>query len=178
LLPCPIERTIAPRSRNRGSSKGVSMPKVEIDVETAVEPARIRAALLDFSPGRPEIWPGIAPSFYEVYEVGETTALVREGTKTPGMTVWAKERYDWSDPNTVRWTVQESNFCAPGSYVQATIQPREGGGSRVHIEWSRTPTSFTGRLVTFVIMASKGKPVAASFKKAMDELERKPSSSP
>jgi hypothetical protein len=163
---------------HRGSPKGVGMPKVEIDVETAVEPARIRAALLDFSPGRPDVWPGIAPSFYEVYEVGETTALIREGTKTPGMTVWAKERYDWSDPNTVRWTVQESNFCAPGSYVQATIQPREGGGSRVHIEWNRTPTSLSGRLVTFVIMASKGKPVAASFKRAMDELERKPSSSP
>ena len=40
-----------------------------MDVETAVEPARVRAALLDFSPRRPEIWPGITPSLYEVYEV-------------------------------------------------------------------------------------------------------------
>jgi hypothetical protein len=150
------------------------MPKVEMDLETAVEPARVRAALIDFSPRRPEIWPGIAPSLYEVSSVGETSAEIKEGTKAPGMTVWAKEHYDWSDPNTVRWTVRESNFCAPGSYVQATVTPRDGGGSRVHIEWNRTPTSFSGRVTAFLIKATKGKPVAASFKKAMDKLEREP----
>ena len=150
------------------------MPKVEMDLQTAVEPSRVRAALLDFSPRRPEIWPGITPSLYEVYEVGDTSADVKEGTRSPGMTVWAKEHYDWSDPNTVRWTVRESNFCTAGSYVQATIAPREGGGSRVHIEWNRTPTSLAGRVASFLIKASKGKPVAASFRKAMDKLERTP----
>jgi hypothetical protein len=148
------------------------MPKVEMDLEAAVEPSRVRAALVDFSPRRPEIWPGITSSLYEVYEVGETSADVKEGTKAPGMTVWAREHYDWSDPATVRWTVQESNFCTPGSYVQATITPRKGGGSRVHIEWNRTPTSLAGRFTAFLIKASRGKPVAASFKKAMDRLER------
>jgi hypothetical protein len=147
------------------------MPKVETDVTTDVDPAAVRAALVDFSPGRPERWPGISPDLYEVYEVGETSALVKEGTKNPGMTVWAKERYDWSDPQTVRWTVQESNFCAPGSYVAATITSREGGGSRVHIEWNRTPTSFGGRVATLLIRLSKGKPVAASFRQGMSRLE-------
>ena len=40
------------------------MPKVELDIDTAVAPERVRAALLDFSPRRPEIWPGIEPSLY------------------------------------------------------------------------------------------------------------------
>jgi len=148
------------------------MPKVETDVETTIDPTRVRAALVDFSPKRPEIWPGISPDLFEVYEVGQSTADVKEGTKAPGMTVWAKERYDWSDPKTITWTVQESNFCAPGSYVSATITPRDDGGSRVHIEWNRTPTSFTGRLTTLMIRLSKGKPVAASFQKALTQLER------
>jgi hypothetical protein len=78
------------------------MPKVEMDVETTLPPERVRAALLDFSHRRPQIWPGIAPSLYEVSSVGDTTADVKEGTKSPGMTVWARERYDWSDPETVR----------------------------------------------------------------------------
>jgi hypothetical protein len=147
------------------------MPKVEMDVTTDVEPAAVRAALVDFSPHRPEIWPGITSDLYQVYEVGETSALVREGTKNPGMTVWAKERYDWSDPDTVRWTVEESNFCAPGSYVAATIAARDGGGSRVHIEWNRTPTTFGGRIATLLIQLSKGKPVAASFRQGMARLE-------
>lgn len=34
---------------------------------------------------------------YKVYETGDTSADVREGTKGPGMTVWAREHYDWSD---------------------------------------------------------------------------------
>jgi hypothetical protein len=147
------------------------MPKVEMDVTTDVDPAAVRAALVDFSPDRPEVWPGITPDLYQVYEVGDTTAVVKEGTRNPGMTVWAKERYDWSDPKTVRWTVEESNFCAPGSYVAATITPRERGGSQVHIEWNRTPTTFGGRVAALVIQLSKGKPVAASFQQGMSRLE-------
>ncbi|HEX9237063.1 MAG TPA: SRPBCC family protein [Actinomycetota bacterium] len=148
------------------------MTRIETDLETTVPPDKVRAALLDFSPRRPEIWPGIASSMYEVYSVGETSADVKEGTKMPGMKVWARERYDWSNPDTVTWTVQESNFSAPGSYVSATVTPREGGGSHVHIVWDRTPTSLVGRIVMFAIVRTKGKPIAASFKKAMDKLER------
>jgi hypothetical protein len=150
------------------------MPKVEMDVETTLPPERVREALLDFSDRRPQIWPGIAPSLYEVYSVGETTADVREGTNSPGMTVWARERYDWSDPETIRWTVQESNFCAPGSFVSARVTPRDGGGSDVHIEWNREPTSMKGRVAAFLIVRTKGKPVAASFEKAMRKLEASP----
>ena len=116
------------------------MPTVEMDLETTVEPARVRAALIDFSPRRPEIWPGITPGMYEVYSVGETTADIKESTKAPGM----------------------------------TVTPRDGGGSRVHIEWNRTPTTFSGRVAAFLITATKGRPVAASFKKAMDKLEHEP----
>jgi len=51
------------------------------------------------------------------------------------------------------------------------ITPRDGGGSDVHIEWNREPTSMKGRVAAFVIVRTKGKPVAASFEKAMRRLE-------
>jgi Polyketide cyclase / dehydrase and lipid transport len=149
------------------------MPKVTLDLEATVPPERIRAALLDFSPDRPALWPGIEPALYEVYSVGETSALVKEGSKMPGTAVWAVEEYDWADPTTVTWTVRESNFCTPGSSVSAAIEPR-GSGSRVRIVWNRTPTSFMSRLVMAVIVATRGKPVAASFEKGMRILERAP----
>jgi hypothetical protein len=148
------------------------MPKVEIDLETEVSAAQVQAALLDFSARRPQIWPGIAPSFYEVYSVGETEAEVKEGTKGPGGGFWALEHYDWSTPGLVTWTVLESNFCTTGSYVSAAISDRPGGGSRIHITWNRTPTTFMGRVATFLITRTKGKPVAASFQKAMKNIER------
>jgi hypothetical protein len=148
------------------------MPKVEMDLETGLSPERVLGALIDFSDRRPEIWPGITASLYEVYSVGETSADIMEGTKIPGGAFWAREHYDWSTPGLVTWTVVESNFCAPGSHVSAAISPDEEGGSRIHITWNRTPTTFSGRLAALMIKATKGKPVAASFEKAMKNLER------
>src|SRR5881397_484355 len=53
------------------SRKEAGMPRVELDVDTNLPPERVREALLDFSDRRPEIWPGIEPSLYKVYSVGE-----------------------------------------------------------------------------------------------------------
>jgi hypothetical protein len=145
---------------------------IEFDLETAASPEKVRTALIDFSERRPQLWPGIEPSLYEVYSVGETTADVREGNKVPGGKVWAREHYDWSDPHTVRWTVQESNFSSPGSYVAATVRPGRDGGSVVHVIWDRTGSTVLGRLICRMIRKSKGKPVAASFKRGLAVLER------
>jgi hypothetical protein len=154
------------------------VPSVDTRVETSLPPEEVRHALLDFSERRPEIWPGITPSLYETYSVGEKSADVKEGTKLPLLgSFWAREHYDWSDPNTIRWTVQESNFCAPGSFVSATLGPREGGGTRVDIHWERTTTSLIGKLVGRMIVKSKGKPIAQSFEKAMRKLEQQRDSS-
>jgi Polyketide cyclase / dehydrase and lipid transport len=147
------------------------VPQVDVTLETALPPEKVREALLDFSERRPEIWPGITPSLYEVYSVGETTAEIKEGTKLPVGAFWARERYDWSDPSTIRWTVQESNFCTPGSYVSAKLSPREGGGTRVDLHWERTGTTLLGRMIGRMIVLSKGKPIAASFEKALKNLQ-------
>jgi hypothetical protein len=147
------------------------VPKVEFDMETSVPPDEVRAALLDFTERRPQIWPSIEPSLYEVYEVSDTWADIKEGNKMPGGVVWAKEHYDWSKPDVVTWTVRESNFCAPGSYVSTAIAPRGDGGSRIHVVWNRTPTSMAGRMATVLIVATRGMPVKASIRKALDKLQ-------
>ncbi|MBT2566228.1 hypothetical protein J7I84_06895 [Arthrobacter sp. ISL-85] len=144
---------------------------IEFDLETTASPEKVRTALIDFSEHRPQLWPGIEPSLYQVYSVGETTAEVREGSKGPGMKLWAREHYDWSHPHTVRWTVQESNFSAPGSYVAATIRAARDGGSIVHVTWNRTGSTVVGRLICRMIRTSKGRPVAASFKRGLAVLE-------
>ncbi len=88
-----------------------------------------------------------------------------------GARIWAKERYDWSDPALITWTVRESNFCAPGSYVSAAITPRGDGGSHVHVTWNRTPTSFVGRVAAKMIVKTRGKPVRASMEKALKRMQ-------
>jgi Polyketide cyclase / dehydrase and lipid transport len=146
------------------------MPHLEVDIDTALPPERVREALLDFSDRRPDIWPGLERSLYVVYEVGESSADVREGSRLPGTTIWAREHYDWSDPDTVRWTVMESNFCTPDSRVYATLRPKDGGGTRIHLDWDRTATTFVGRLLFFLITATKGKPLTMSVEKALRKM--------
>ena len=146
------------------------MARVELDIDTPLSPERVVSALTNFSERRPEIWPGIHPSLYEVRHLGSTSADVKEGTKTPGMTVWAVEHYDWSVPGTVTWTVQESNFCTPGSSVSARVSPGPEGGSRIHITWNRIPVGFKARLMFALIKLSGGKPIADSFKRGLDRM--------
>jgi hypothetical protein len=139
--------------------------------ETSLPPEAVRAALLDFTARRPALWPGLTASLYEVYSVGDTEAEVREGTAMPGMVVWAREHYDWSKPPAIRWSVIESNFSAVGSYVEARIEPRAGGGSRIRLDWNRTGSNWRGRLMTGLIRLLRARPVKASFDMGLRKLE-------
>jgi polyketide cyclase/dehydrase/lipid transport protein len=147
------------------------MARIEFDMETDLAPERVIGALTDFSDRRPDLWPGLKREQYEVYEVGETSALVKEGS---GGSIWAKERYDWSHPGVVRWEVLESGFCSPGSFVQADIAPRDGGGSRIHVTWERRATRFGMRLVLGFIVLTKGAPVRSSIRKGLARVAAQP----
>ncbi len=70
--------------------------RVHYEFTTALPPGEVVAALTDFSERRPETWPGLDRARYQVHELGETWALVTEGSRRPN--VWARERYDWSVP--------------------------------------------------------------------------------
>ena len=138
------------------------MPRVVVSTETTLPPQKVVELLTDFTPRRPEIWPGLWEGAYEVFSVTPTSAEVREGNKSPK--VWAREHYDWSKPGVVRWEVVESNFCAPGSYVETKIDEREDGGSRLTVTWNRKPTSPMGKITAALIVLTRGAPVKASLK--------------
>jgi hypothetical protein len=146
------------------------MAHVELDIDTPLSPERVIGALTDFSERRPEIWPALHPSLYEVHSLRDMWAEVKEGSQAPGMTVWAIEGYDWSVPDTVTWTVKESNLFAPGGSVSAQVRPAPGGGSRIHVTWNRTGVGFKGRMLVGMIKLSGGNPVAASIKAGLDKI--------
>lgn len=137
-----------------------------MDSETDLSPERVVTALTDFSPQRPEIWPFLESKLYEVISVEDGRALIREGTKMGPLEIWAVERYEWT-PGKVRFTVQESNFCTPGSFVDVTATQREGGGSKLHIEWERVATNLKGYIVVTTIRLTKGAALMDSIKKGL-----------
>lgn len=147
------------------------MADVAFDLRTAAPPATVLAALTDFTARRPDLWPALDPDAYRVHSLGPTSALVREGQRSPRL--WALEQYDWSTPGAVVWTVRESNFCAPGSFMSATVTPGDDGGSHIAVRWSRRGTGLKGRLIVGLVRATKGKPVAAGLTKAFDAMQPK-----
>jgi hypothetical protein len=149
------------------------MARIEIDFETKLPPDKVVEALTDFSPKRPDIWPGLAREFYEVYSVGDGSAEVQEGSSKP-VKVWAKERYDWSTPGTVTWTVKQSNFCTSGSFVSARAEAAPDGGSKIHLTWERFPSNMKGRILILVMKTFGPKILKTYNTKVLDGLADQP----
>lgn len=109
---------------------------VRIEFTTSATPAQVRSALTDFTDRRPDIWRRtLNPKTYELRGSGETWAEAKESTS--GSPFWVVARYDWSDPDVVRWTVTESSYGGSGRGV-VRAAPIASGGSRVVAEWDYT----------------------------------------
>jgi hypothetical protein len=141
--------------------------RLELDIDSDLPPERILAALTDFTQNRPNLWPGLKRELYQVHAIGETWADVHEGSGGP---VWARERYDWSTPGTVTWTMRESGFASPGDFVSAAVQPGPNGGSRVHVTWERHGRTLFGRLLVAMIVALRGRPVRQSIEAGLKRI--------
>lgn len=121
---------------------------MRFDAKTKASPAQVRSALTDFTERRPLIWNRtLDPRTYQLRDSGDTWAVARESTsRSPA---WVVARYDWSDPDVVRWTVIESSYGGGGEgFVR--ISPLGDGGSLVHAEWSATDAR-TQKLLLFLI---------------------------
>jgi hypothetical protein len=148
------------------------MRKLSFDFDTPTTPEQIREAMLDFTERRPRLWDGLSSNYYEVYSVGETTADIREGTGFPAF-VWAKEHYDWSQPDTISWNVVESNFCTSASGVSMRISPGASSGSHVTVTWQREPSNFKGKMMIAMVASKDGAMLRKLIKKSVDALPEK-----
>lgn len=144
------------------------MPRVTFDMHTRILPGQVLAMLTDFSKRRPELWPTLARDLYEVYELGATSADVKEGSAWPTR-MWERVHYDWSVPGHVRWTVQESNYFALGSYVEVTVQKAATAGSQVRVEWNRTGIGPKGKALIWLVVLTRGAIIRRKvFQRAFD----------
>ncbi|MBT8217853.1 MAG: SRPBCC family protein [Acidimicrobiia bacterium] len=137
-------------------------------LDTKATPDQVLAAFTDFTERRTEVWKGsLDPEKYEVREVGDTWAVVREGSAHPS--VWAVERYDWSEPGTVKWAAEESNFCEPGSGLELVISANDDGGSHIEGEWHREPTGLKGDLLVAMGRIVGPKLIPKMWREALDK---------
>ena len=119
--------------------------RIHVGFDTALSPEGVVATLTDFSADRPAIWPTLDPDKYKVYELGATCAVVKEGTHRPD--IWVRERYDWSTPGTVSWSLEASNVFRPGSRIEAVVTPTGSDGSHVELDAQRIAATPIGYVV-------------------------------
>src|SRR5687767_12816713 len=107
---------------------------MRFDLETMASPEQVRAALTDFTDRRLQTWRRtLDPKRYELRALGDTWAVAKEAS--PGSPFWVVLRYDWSEPDVVRWSVIDSSYGGGGDGA-ATITPTEAGGSHLDVHWS------------------------------------------
>ncbi len=138
------------------------------EAESPLPAEQVRAALLDFSDRRLDLWPQLDPETYAVHWIGPTSAMVTEGSPRPR--VWSHDRYDWSHPTRVTWTSTESNFCTPGSFVSMDITPRDGGGCRVEATWDRTAAGPKGWLMLGLLALGGNRFLRLATEKSLADL--------
>ena len=109
-------------------------------VESRMSPKKVLAGVTDFGKRRPDYWPAISSKQYRVYELGPTSAYVREGTGP----MWTDERYDWSKPGVIRSVIQKSNLFFPGGVWECHIAPGADGGSHIEVHMERNYQGLIG----------------------------------
>ena len=88
------------------------------------------------------------PNTYQVLDRGDTWAVAKESSSHSPF--WVVCRYDWSDPDVVRWSIAESSYRGGGEGF-ARASPASGGGSRVHAKWENTGAAWTQKPLLFLI---------------------------
>ncbi len=146
------------------------MAKIHYEASGAVSPERFIAALTDFSDRRPTLWPNLSPGCYVVHEVGQTSADVQEGTLVAGGCVWARERYDWSEPGRVTLTLIEAASFRPGTVIDYRVTANPGGGCHVVVDFQRIAASPQGRLVGVVVQLTGRRRFASDLRETLARL--------
>jgi len=141
------------------------MATIKFQVESPLNTREVIEALTDFSERRPELWPAIDPNVYRVHELTNGSALVTEGTDVMGG-IWATELYEWNGSNTVRATVQESNFWHPGGTWELAAAPLDGGGSVLQVTRDRRPKIIKARLFEVMMRVVGARVLAKELLKA------------
>src|SRR4029450_5762279 len=109
--------------RHRPPGEGGRMSTIPLPQTTTSTPEQLLAALIDFGPGRSQLFGNSADEYLKVYHRGPSEADVTEGSGG----IWERLHYDWSDRNRVVMKTTDSNLWGGSSGQVYTFTRRPGG---------------------------------------------------
>ncbi|HZM26914.1 MAG TPA: hypothetical protein VFB89_06130 [Gemmatimonadales bacterium] len=144
------------------SGYGVGVPKFGFKLDVPDPPAKVMAAMVDFSERRPEIWPNLTARLYRVHELDARTADVTEGTALPGVDIWERVTYEWTD-SVVRTVITDGRIFEPGGTTEFRVEPH-GAGSRISFDYHRRSKTVLGRCLGAMMQITGGAPIKHSWR--------------
>ena len=145
------------------------MPHFVVTAVSPLTPDAITAALTDFGPGRPELWPNLDSNVYEVLDIGDSQADVVEGSKFLGG-IWERVHYDWSTPGRVRLEVLDGNATKPGSYWEYRIAQVTSGTTKVTLELDRRCHGPKGAVLAALLTLFGRRVFASDLRKSLARI--------
>jgi hypothetical protein len=139
------------------------VPTFTFELDVRDPPAKVMEAHLDFSERRPRIWPNLTARLYEVHEVGDGRADITEGTALPGLDIWERCTYEWTDSE-IRMVLTDGRIFRRGGTVEMRVEP-QGSGSRIHVDYHRRSKTLVGRTVGALLQLTGGAPIKSSLLK-------------
>lgn len=139
------------------------MPRFSFELDVRDPPERVIGAMVDFSDRRPEIWPNLTARLFRVHALGPGTAEVTEGTALPGVDVWERVAYEWTD-SVVRGVLLDGRIFRPGGTFELHVAPH-GTGTRITEHYDRRSKGLLGRCLGGVFQVSGGAPIKQSLRR-------------
>jgi hypothetical protein len=161
---------------NRSSVReGRHVLAIKVTAGTPLPPHRVLESTRDFSDRRADEWPNVKAKHLEVHEIGENFADVPEGTWIAGL-FWERNRYEWTQPGSVKATVIDSNIFQPGSTWELQATARDGG-SEVELVLNRSFRSGPKGRIASTVHHTVGKWVWGAFlRSALAAIEKQTAS--
>jgi hypothetical protein len=138
------------------------VPRFGFRLDVRDPPERVIGAMVDFSDRRPEIWPNLTARLFRVHALGDGHADVTEGTALPGVDIWERVTYEWTDA-VVRGVLTDGRIFAPGGTFEMHVAPH-GTGSRITETYDRRSRTVLGRCLGAVFQLSGGAPIKRSLR--------------
>ena len=84
--------------------------------------------------------------------------------------VWARERYDWSEPGVVRLRLREAIDFKPGTEIVYRVTSRPDGGCHVAVDFQRIAASLRGRAVGALVQLAGARQFRKDLGVTLDRL--------
>lgn len=135
---------------------------------TSSTPEQFIAGLIDFGPGRSEVFPNSADEDLKVHNRGPDWADVTEGSKG----TWERLHYDWSKADRVVATTTDSNAWGRASGHTYTLTRNPDGTTDVDLVSVREGKNFKGRFFAALFALAGKRILGPAFQNSVTAIEK------